>query len=424
MTVILLIVIGIVLIYGLYLYYKTKDIFNPILIFIGPIFVGYFIFLWLYYDSTINNLTLIFYMVGILFYVFGFVICRVTYKYSLKFNRRLGERELVVSNCVFNLYKVISIIAIITTFAYVVKMAFAGPFGNNIIRNLRYMGNYTDNRGFVSVYGMVILKVTLEVIIYQVFVQNNKSNKKWLPLLFIGVLIGIFATVARTEIIEITIAIYYIYSANNRIYSRQLSILKKLKQKYKALILIILIALVFVWIVDRTGKLGSSSILDREFFLYRYLGQELKNFDSYVLGNAYSTRGYYSFGIIGKLLSAFGMGPNNELFLTIQELYHGPVCSFIAAPYADFGLLGILITMFIQGFFHSYIYMKNLQEGRYWTIIYTSCIYSNIMAFYAFQYLMSSQVYILIVIIILHIEVYQGKVSYKKSAAYKNKMRN
>lgn len=402
-------------VYGLYIYRISKDIFNPISMFIWPITVGYIVFLSLYYSKEIQSMTLIIYLLGILSFLLGFLFHRFLQRYPFSYNTKIAEQIIWTGNTSFTVLKIIAALGVFATIAYVVRVAYAGPFGSNIIRNLRYMGNYENTRSFISKYGLVAAKVVLYIIFYQVFVNGVKKNKKWLPFLFIGVIFGLLATVARTELIDDVIALYYIYSLKNRVRHKNLSLTERLKEKWKALLLVIAIIFLFVYIAIATEKIGNRNFLNSDFFFYRYAGQELKNFDSYILGNSFQTKGYYSLGVLGRVLAVLHLGPNNELFMEIASKYRGPVCSFISAPYADFGIVGVVITMFVQGLFHSYIYMKSLRQGGYWAIFYTTCIFSNVMAFYAFQYMMSSQVYVLLMLVFLHFSLCGTTIVYTKT---------
>lgn len=402
-------------VYGFFIYRRTKDIFNPISMFIWPITLGYIIFLFIYYDESIKNETLVLYSFGILAFVGGFCLHRIITRYPLAYNEDVCRKELVIGETFFSVLKIIALLGIIATILYVYRTAFAGPYGSNVVRNLRYMGNYENSRSFISTYGIVVAKFVLYIIVYQVCTLDYKQNRKWIPFLVVGIVFGFMATVARTEFIEVVVAVYYIYSLKNRALSSKLTFSQRLKERWRALLLLVIIITVFIYVADKTEKIGSSNIFNTEFFFFRYAGLELKNFNSYILGNSFSTLGYHSLGIVGKLLSAFNLGPNNELFINIAQIYHGPVCSFIAAPYADFGLIGIILTMFAQGLLHSYVYMKSMRSGGYWSILYTTCIYSDLMAFYAFQYMMSSQVYILLLIILVHLRVNGTSITYVKS---------
>lgn len=415
MEIIILIICLLISIYGFYIYRESKDIFNPVSMFIWPITTGYIIFLAIYYDDSIKNETLIIYLIGILSFIAGFFIHRNIIKYPMSYSKSVCRKNLVINKNVFFVLKIIAIIGIIATVLYVVRTAYLGPYGSNIIRNLRYMGNYENTRSGISTYGIVVVKFILYIITYQTFVLSIKQNKKWIPLLVIGVIFGFMATIARTEFIEVIVALYYLYSVKYKVFFKHLSIYQRLKQMWKAIVVVVFVSFIFIYIAEKTEKIGSGNFFDTEFFFFRYAGLELKNFDSYILGKSFSTLGYYSFGIIGKILNIFGLGPNNDLFIMIADRYNGPVCSFIAAPYADFGIVGVIVTMVIQGIFHSYVYMKSIRNGGYWIILYTTCIYSDLMAFYSFQYLMSSQFYVIVLIIIVHLHLKGTSITYVKS---------
>lgn len=410
MEAIVLLLIIVIMIYGFYLCNKTKDFFNPITTFIAPIFLGYLIFL-RYYNNGVSNISLVIYFLGIVSYFIGFLLHRTVSRYKLKYNMSISKRAIYMNTNTEKIFQLVSIISLFLTFIYVLKNMFAGPFGTNFIRNLRYISLYESSKGIFATYGLVVAMTLLKIYFYKFYVENNKSKKKWLIILIIAAIISILSTVARTTIIGIVCSLYYLYSIRNKINRKSLNmnILKRINESRKGLTIIILVGFIFIIISASTNKLGEANIFSESFFFNKYMGQQIYNFDKYILNYKYTGGGYYCLGVIGKIFAAFKIIPN-DIITEIGKNIGNPVYSFVSGPYVDFGIIGVILFMFIMGILNSFIYSKALKYGGYWSIFYTTCIYSNIMAFYAFQYLMSDQIYLLVLIIILQISNFKLKV--------------
>lgn len=401
MEIVLLIIIISIGIFSVLDYIKYKDLFNPLLVFISPIIFGYIVFMTLYWSEFISYKTYIAYATGVLSYATGYYLCERIYKYNRFYT---DSKELYINKYVYRVFIMLSIISIIASFAYLSTAIHSGPYGDNFIRNLRYMSSYGGGANFISKYGSVVIKVLLSISLYRFFVNSKKTSSFIVVLLLLGVITNILTTIARTEVLEVFLIILYLY-----FYGKQVNKNKTSYSLIKYFVFILILFQIFIVIADLTGKSGSVSVLDSDFFIYRYFGEEILNFDRYILKNEFSSLGYHSFGFIGVILSKLGMGSNNDLFLYIEQYHLGAVSSFIAAPYADFGLVGILLTMIPQGFFHSYVYKNSINRGGYWAVFYPTCIYSSILSFYAFQYFMSSHIYMAILILIVSHSTKFGK---------------
>lgn len=406
MDFIILLIILVVLLYSLYIIRKTNDFFNPISTFIFPIFVGYIIFL-VYYND-VNSISLIIYGIGVLAYFFGFLFHRGLKKYPLCYNYSIISRTIFINKKTEKIYQFISLIAILITISYISRNLFSGPFGNNIIRNLRYISLYVESKGFFAIYGLVVANTLLKIYIYKYFVEHDTTRKTWIIILAFASLLSLISTFARSTILSTVVSLYYIYSLKNKtvIKKSKIKFKNRIHERFKSLFLFIIVGLVFFGIAYSTAKLGSLNIFSKDFFLNKYMGQEIFNFDKYILNHKFEGGGYYCLGIIGKILASIGLIPN-DIIVEIGINIGNPVYSFISGPYVDFGILGVFLFMFLMGIFHSFVYQKSLRYGGYWSIFYTTCIYSCIMSFYAFQYLMSDQVYLLLLILILQLSNYK-----------------
>lgn len=398
----LLIIIG-VFFYGLYISRKTRDYLNPIMSFAGPILVGFLFFIVYYRDDCSEN-TVLMYLCGIVFFVMGFVLHRTFSQYSLEYTIMDDNKPksiVDVSPLFKNLFKIITLLSVLLTLRYIYSIAFQGPFGSNVIRNIRYMSNYVTEKGFITEYSMVVAKVFLCILLYQLFVQNYEGNKTWILITTAAAIVGIASTIARTQILSLAISWYYLYSLKKITNNKDTVKItwQTVKEKWYIVIAIAVIMYVFYYFAAQTSKLGSGGITSKEFFLNRYFGQELVHFEENAKGYGGSGNGYYSLGWVTKILSAIGLVKSPGILESIILRTHGAVCSFMRTPYIDFGWVGICIIMFIMGFANSFIYKRVLKRMGYWCLFYTTCIYSNIMAFFDYQYMMSGQMYFLVVLI-------------------------
>lgn len=137
-----------------------------------------------------------------------------------------------------------------------------------------------------------------------------------------------------------------------------------------------------------------------DFWIVYYFGSELHWLETLAIDNDFKTYGQLSLGILGRFLSYCGL-INIDGYDSYRQLaleFGSPTASFVIAPYLDFGLAGCLIVA-IYGFFIGAIYRNNLFRHKMWTVFYATCAYQCIIAFYAFQFGLSSQIYVMLLLL-------------------------
>lgn len=397
-----LLIIIIISIYGYTILKRNGDYFNPILSFIIPIFAGYIFFLVYFADET-SDRTIVIYILGILSFVLGFVAHRRLVHYPYEYIYLENAKPTKVPKLMMQLLKLISIVAIVLNVIFLIRIAFKGPYGTNVLRNIRYLTGYQISRDVFTEYSMAITKSFFLIILYKYNVEENTKLKKWFLITLIASVLGVFTTVARTQVLSLVLSWLYIISLKNRTsqsISNKQEIVKKREERLRLLLSVLFLIFVFYYFALKTLKVGGMSISEDSFFINKYMGRELYVFDTYIYGSAGQGYGYYSLGWITRVLTAFKLIKSPGIIENIHALFtHGAVASFMRAPYVDGGYFGVCFVMFIMGFINGFVYKRVLLKIGYWSIFYTSCIYSNILAFFDYQYMMTSQLYLFIILV-------------------------
>lgn len=405
MDFVMAIIIIVILCYGLSLSIKTKDFLNPIMSFITPIAISYIVFQ-IFYRKNCSDETIYIYCLGIVFFTFGFVIHRVISRYNLHYSGlttyQTSRSYIRITRHFEIIFKIITIVSLVLNVIYIFKAAISGPFLTNIIRNIRYYSNYGDGKGFLTEYSMIVVKVFLCVLLYQYFVEGNHKKKIWIVICTVTSIIGIISTIARTQILNLAIIWFYIFTLGKIKKNKKSMFLswKTIKEKWRIILIIFLLIFSFYYIAIKTNKIGGVGIYDSNFFVNSYLGKELLNFDLYVKDFSSQGKGYYSLGWVAKILESLNIIESPHTMEYIFMRSGGAVESFIKAPYVDFGIYGVCLIMLLIGFFNGFVYKQVLTKSGYWCLFYTTCIYSNIMAFFDYQYMMSGQMYFLLVLLL------------------------
>ncbi len=116
-------------------------------------------------------------------------------------------------------------------------------------------------------------------------------------------------------------------------------------------------------------------------------------------------------GPLGKIFNTLGFVDSGYINGFGAPLGSFNVYSFLRDPYMDFGMSGVIIIMFIIGFFVSMLYSKSNESGGLWTIFYANYIYAIIIAFYAYQFSNTFYVYLAILMYITTLFTKKRKVN-------------
>lgn len=409
----LLIVIVTTLLFA-YLYSKKyKDIFNPLILFIVPIAIS-FIVNCIYYDpiQEISDATYQIYGTGVLSFAVGVLLCTmVPHAYN-------GNKKNITPNAlVFDIYILASIIGTICAVIYIIKGSGIHAYGNNFMRNIRYYSLYVSPPSGLSKYGIIFCGVILNYLLYDVFVngKKNKHNKRLLFTMTFMYCIFMMVTFARTVMFDLFARIiFFVYLGFAKKNKKSRLTTNTLRFYFLIFMVGILVLFIFTFIAAKTGKsfgAGGAS------WLISYFGAEFSVFQKYILSIPGALKGGASLGVISRVLRLFPFLPQKEAYadhaLHMQGL-GGPVSSFVSNPYLDFGIVGVVLIMIIYGYIISYIYLRHKHSGGIWTMFFATCIYQCIIAFFSFQFGLTSQIYEMVALLILFgIKTERGNVTYK-----------
>lgn len=413
-------ILAISLLLGVYEKKTKNDALNPILSFIIPLFFSVTIYRLFYYEEYLISKTTIYsYCFGIIAFVMGYIIFqrnRIFKTYKKKesdFNTIIIKKNLDIALYIFSLF--IGLVIIMYLLSILVTSGFS-----SIVFNLRYEAVYGAGKPVLIEYGMVIVILYTLIKLYNYIIseRKNKYQKRRIISLVIIICLNFCVSMARTSIIRTILCFMYIITFKNKRTHKNKKIKEILKMYKNNLIVFCLLFFVFYYIAFATNRLGSSNIFDKDFFIYTYFGKQMINFDQIILKFGNFGNGYYTFGFFSRVL----MQLNIKSFYTFDDFFNplfltgasGPVYSFIGPLYFDFGNIGVFITMLINGILIGYLYYKSCKSMGIWTIIYSTCLYSTFMAFFDYQFMMSDQLYYIVILLIIHIYNNKGKILIKR----------
>lgn len=398
MKYILFIAVCTIALYGCYIFNKTKDLLNPIIAFTFPILVSISTNLFFYDRGNyeISFKTYAIYLLGVVAFVGGCVVIMRPSKL-----RRLSKPiGLSYNYFTFMGCKCIALIGTLFSICYIFKAATCGVFGLNVIRNIRWYSLYIKQNSLIGKYSIIFIEVIFCVYSYQYFVLEKKDKKTRLCLLvsIVEYIIAIMTTMARTVILQFAIEFIYFFLCG--IQNKRKN--NKGKYNFKLVIFGLLIIYIMQLLAVRTEKaLYVNEVTGKTTnWIIPYFGKQFYIFEEFISQHAWVTKGINSFGFFGRVLNRLGLLTPKYLI----QIPGGQVASFITDPYTDFGVIGVLVVMLINGMLIGYIYRHAIRYSGWWLIFYSVCLYSCIIAFYAFQFAMSSQLYFAVVTLILIID--------------------
>lgn len=76
------------------------------------------------------------------------------------------------------------------------------------------------------------------------------------------------------------------------------------------------------------------------------------------------------------------------------------VYSYLKAPYLQFGTFGVFIILMIVGFLSNFAYNKYKTGSKYWVIFYAAYTYALVLAFFDWQFGITTYLYLVIFLLI------------------------
>lgn len=368
-----------------------KDIFNPASIFIVSITAGYlaYYFYWYKYNSIthVKPESYMLYLLGVYAFITGYLLIECVIKKRKKTMElpKYPQRYLTYAN----LFLIIGIIGFLI----------------NIIQALPYVMNNPSNWAFELRYANAISGIKYSGRYLLLFLQistviqiiNRKiwkiSNEKIFFMVSIW-MISSLLTMARTELFLCLISTMLAF-----IYSTRWSNLKY-KPNFKVICAFLpLLTFGFCYFAKLTGRLGEGFL---NIFL-KYLGYPLIAFNDFILGQACTTSGANTFYVLKQLLHIMKV---NTVMVDRSNIQIGPgdfnVFTFLQGPYMDYGILGIIIIMFVLGIGYRLLYTY-VRNGNIWAKTYYCFVsFPLIMSFYDFIFEYSLWIYFLIILLLVY----------------------
>lgn len=393
MDVIVIVTLFFSLITGILWIGKVKDIFNPLVIFCFPLFLQYTFYFILYKnEDEISIDTQIILLYAITSFIIGVCIsyCGAKKKAIGHYSKINFNREIFCFLCVFS---------ILGLLLGLFEMYQFGMSRENVsfYTNVRFNVNYGKGYNPITIYGSLISKVLSCILLYNL--QFTKQKK---VTFFFCAMSGVYCIIgtARTDILMTFFAFLYLLENNFRkeIFGNKKGFVKFLK---RFLIGSIIMLWIFIVIAELTGKLGSEKILDPDFFVFKYLGYPIPTFDRYILSNPSVSEGFFSLGIFGKILAEINILEQKDYSSILPDNTVFNVYTFLGVPYLDGGIIGVLVCSLFLGIISGIIYKFSNLYGNVYTIFYALFSYAIIMSFYAYQFNLTTYIYIIIILFMI-----------------------
>jgi|GEM_PF-4405711 membrane protein len=395
MKVLLGIVLVVILVSGFIRAKNTGDIFNPKIIFAFPIFVSFCVNL-VFYDSkmSISEDAYFIYMTSVACFCIGLYLGEhlklfrseaVGYSLDIKYNRNL-----------FRLYFAIAIIGLFFAVQHIIRGVTYKIYGNHYLDNLRHYSTYVHMVSGLGKYGPVFANIIMLMMSYKVFILNNRCNKDIFLLCLSYVIYFIYMAMdlSRTVILFAFMTILFIYSIG-------MQKRKKFNKRFKIIIgiAVVMLFLCFDFIAKQTNR---AIVANGDSWWVFYFGSQFYVLD-YIIPFKGRLYGIKSLGIIGRALARAGLLPSagrDELQVLLNSM-GSPVSSFVSGPYLDYGIIGSVLVMIFYGICIGYIYKRYRRSGGLWIIAYATCVYQCVLAFYAFCFGDSMQIYIFVLLFLM-----------------------
>lgn len=367
--------------------FRKKDFMHPLVMYITPFFVQYFVFYVLTDYSKVSHETMILYIGSIFMYIFGYL---VTEMIATRSTTTRPYRRLPFNSHSYWLYRGITIVGFLSIF-YEVLIYGVGSGAANMYDAMAWHIDWGGGYNILAKYVPFFYGVAFSFFVYN-YDYENENKKERHRFIWATIVAYAFAvlTFSRTSIMQQTIVLVYIvlYRNRERIFKNILRIIKIIN---KALIGIVILIIAFTIIANLTNKAGSGGFFSKDFYLWSYFSAQIRTLDKFVIAHPGVSDFYYIGGIFSRLL---GIDDSFKMFLpTINEFN---VFSYIGAVYLDCGNFAYIFQALL-GSFVAFIYNMNQKKGGYWTIFYAYYAFAVFMSFYAYQYSLTTYIYLLIV---------------------------
>lgn len=241
-----------------------------------------------------------------------------------------------------------------------------------------YALRYAHMYGEQSDYGAFHFLVAAQALGYFLILSNNRNRRRLGLVLVLACLLGSIVKMERTSILMLLSSVAFLVHYRTR------------QTKY-LLYPILICAFLFFLVAQLTFKMDT---VVGNFFL-AYLGYGIKAFDEYIVRLPGVDGGSNVFLLIHKLL---GGGRGGESINIESGEFN--VFSYIQAPYMDFGVMGVILITYIFGLIWGMVY-NCIRFSAFAVLMYASMIYPAIVVFYAWQFSLTTYIYLFIVYLVI-----------------------
>jgi len=269
----------------------------------------------------------------------------------------------------------LSLLSLATSVLYIIRVGFGGA--NAVFFNLRYAHTQSgDSTPSVAYFGLFALALAL-LMLYRGYYRLALA-----PLSI--ALLASAAYAERTSMLMSLLAFLYLYSFINGL-------------RFNKLVIFIGIFLILsVSIAIGAEKTGGESAY---YFIFSYLGFGLEAFQIWIQGNTIENCPSFIFGIFGRIAESFYI---REVCAGRTEMPAGEfnVFTYMHAPYIVFGPEGVLISMSTLGVFYAVLFNLARSRRGAFLLILSCMIYPLVMVFYAWQFHLTTYIYLAFIFII------------------------
>lgn len=237
-----------------------------------------------------------------------------------------------------------------------------------------YALRYAHMYGEESDYGAFHFLVAAQALGYFFILSNNRLRRRVGWILVLACLLGSIVKMERTSVLMLLSSVAFLVHYRTR--------------NTKLLLYPILLSVfLFFLIAQLTFK---ADTVVGNFFLV-YLGYGIKAFDEYIVKLPGVDGGSNVFLLIYKLL---GRGRGAESINIEAGEFN--VFSYIQAPYMDFGVMGVVLITYLFGLIWGMVF-NCIRFSAFAVLMYASMIYPAIVVFYAWQFSLTTYIYLFIV---------------------------
>jgi oligosaccharide repeat unit polymerase len=311
------------------------------------------------------------YLLGVLSFVIAYMIAYVSLTLTDLISPKVAANT--PYRIVIRFYWVLSSLGLLLSLYKIYSVGMGNPYGS-VLLALR-IANTWEHQTSYGAQHFALFALCLALYYAQ--------KKRALPCLVASLiyLTSAFSMAERTSMMFLFVAVGY--TAINEGW---------IKLKGLLFALAILISL-FIIVAIGTGKTGGDKGYD---FILLYLGYAVTAFSQWTEGKEYLGCADLVFGKFADLMS-LGLYSCDPLDLGLTEKDFN-VLTYAASPYLFGGLPAVLASMAVMGAFFATLRALAIKRKGYYLALLSCYMYSLIMMFYAWQFSLTTYLYLMIIL--------------------------